>query len=348
MFLFIEDHKQNRQQFKILGYQDLKPIFEMFPRTEKIALNSDDLAHAVKNIAKYIGSGHLNAWVEFNQLEKGLKEKAAALGLSLAASISPSIMQTAIPNYIPNVPIRQEKITPSTDFGKHPTDRFLWNTMQIESSGGQNTKHKPIKSGKFKGEKAIGKWGLLKPTINEVVNRMRISGNLTPEYAKLETMSRDDLDKHFKENPQVELDVARSLATHVLKRQKGNQQKAAYAWLYGHNLFPSDIGEHHLASEDYVNKYKKYDRKNPFKSLGPARNIASIKKNDYYSPNFAMKIKNWYAIRTDEKTKNPLRDNTFVPDLGRRRDEELDQIKPDSQKTPEEKLKDNIKRVNKK
>lgn len=346
MFLYIEDHNNNRRQFKILEYEDLKPLFEMFPRTEKIALGSDDLKHAVQKIAKYLSSGHLTAWVEHNQLEKGLKEKAAALGLSLATAMAPSLLQTDTPQVKPKVPVKIEQIKPSTDFGTHPTDRFLWNTMQIESSGGLNTEHQPIKHGRFKGERAIGKWGLLKPTVNEIVNRMRIAGNLKAEHARLETMSRDDLEHHFKENPQVELDMARFLASHVLKRQKGNQHKAAYSWLYGHNLFPSDISEHHLANEDYVAKYKKFDRKNPFKQ--PNRQIASMQKSSYHDPNFAMRFKSWYILRTDEKTKNPIRDRNFVPDLGRRREEELDEIKPDSQKTPEEKLKDNLKRVNKK
>jgi hypothetical protein len=348
MFLYIEDHNQNRQQFKILEYEDLKPLFEMFPRTEKIALSSDDLKHATQRIARYLSSGHIHAWVEYNQLEKGLKEKAAALGLSLATAMTPTLITMQKPEYTPKLSetTKVEQKKPSTDFGIHPADRFLWNTMQIESSGGLNTEHKTIKHGKFKGERAIGKWGLLKPTVNEIVNRMRISGNLKPEHAKLETMSRDNLDAHFKENPQVELDMARFLASHVLKRQKGNQLKAAYSWLYGHNLFPSDISEHHLANEDYVAKYKKFDRKNPFKAT--KRTIASVSKNETGDINFSTRFKNWYIKRTDEKTKDPMRDKTFVPDLGRRREEELDEIKPDSQKTPEQKLKDNIKRVNKK
>lgn len=348
MFLYIEDHKHNRKQFKILDYEDLKPLFELFPRTEDIALSSDNLKNAAEKIARYISSGYLNAWVEFNELEKGLKEKATALGLSLAASMVPNFASTTNIDYVPKLPtpiVREQPKT--TDFGTHPEDRFLWNVRENETSGGINLAHKPVKHGKFKGETALGQWGLLKPTVDEILHRMKLSGKLTPEYERLTSMDRNQLDSHLKQNPQIELNLVRNLASHVLKRQRGNQHKAAYAWLNGHNLFPSDISEQHLLNSDYVSKYKKADRKNPFKAKSPSRSVAMNKQEISFDTEFAIRLKNWFLSRTDEKTKNPMRDRTFVPDLGRRREKELDHVTADSQKTNEEKLKNNIKQVNK-
>jgi hypothetical protein len=349
MFLYIETHNFNRKQFKINSYEDLAPLFAMFPRTERIALRSKNLKDAAIKISKYLSTGHSHSWVEFNDLEKGLKEKAAAVGFSLATMLSPTLTQINKPEYTPSIPTpKVETKTASTDFGSHPMDSFLWTTMQIESSGGKNVKHKPAPGGGAnKGQIAIGKWGLMKNTIDEVVNRMKIAGKITPEYEKLKAMNRDQAESFLKEKPQMELDLARHLADHIVRRQKGDYHRAAYAWLYGHNLYPSDIPENKLHNEPYVIKYKKYSKNSPF-NIQSGRMPASVKKNqDSTEFNFSTNFQSWYKKRIDEKTKEPMRDRNFVPDTGRKRDEDLDKIKSNSQKTSEEKLKDNIKVVNK-
>jgi ADP-ribosylglycohydrolase len=63
------------------------------------------------------------------------------------------------------------------------------------------------------------------------------------------------------------------------------------------------------------------------------------------SSDFKMNLKNWYKERHET---TPTRDHTFVPDMGRIREEELDAIKPASLMSPEEKLKYNVAQVNKK
>ena len=63
--------------------------------------------------------------------------------------------------------------------------------------------------------------------------------------------------------------------------------------------------------------------------------------------NFGMKFNQWVKKRENDKTKNPTRDSTFVPNMGKIRDSDLDKIKADSQKTSETKLKENIDKANK-
>lgn len=344
VFLYVQDMSGERSRYRIETLEDMAQVFEFYPKTRKIMMNSDSIEHGVEKVAQYLSSHHMQAWVEGASLEKGLKEKAAALGLSLATAVAPTMLTHQAPEFKPAPPkVQVEQKVPETDFGTHPRDRFLWTVKQIESSGGKNTNHQPVKHGRFKGEVAMGKWGLLKPTVNEIVNRMRIQGKLTPEYQRLEGMDRNSLDVHLKKNPQIELNLVRFLADHVVNRQKGDKHRAAYAWLNGHNLYPSDISDDHIQNSDYVSKYKKYDLKNPFK---PKRNIAenAVKKNEF---DFKVHFKQWYDKRTEQKTKDPMRDMTFVPDPGKLRDEKLDQIKADSQKTSMEKLKSNIDKVNK-
>ena len=62
---------------------------------------------------------------------------------------------------------------------------------------------------------------------------------------------------YIEKNPDIEEKLARSLASHVLQRQDGDEEKAAYSWLYGHNLSPRKIEKMDYQDEPYVKKYKK-------------------------------------------------------------------------------------------
>jgi hypothetical protein len=351
MTIFIEFPNTERQSYVISEFEDLNPIFSTYPATHEIALNSHSLQEAVENIVEYLSSSHMTAWTSGEDLSKTLKSKALALGLSLSTALSPTISQSR-PAEIKPTPIHKpaEDTASKSSFGTHPLDKFLWNVQQIESSGGKNTKHLPIKQGRFKGMRAMGKWGLLKPTVSELVNRMRLAGELTPEYQKLDQMPRDQMDEHLKKNPEMELHLVRRLAEHVLKRQNGDEHKAAYAWLNGHNLFPQNIKKEHLINSDYVSKYKAFNKLNPFKPQ--ERQIANVDLNKMQynidSSDFRMRVRNWYKQREENLTENPTRSSNFQPDMGRIREEELDQVKSSSQLSSEERLKHNIKRANKK
>jgi len=348
MILFVQSPNQDKQFFKISDIEDLNPVFMMFPMTQEIAMSCETLKEAVEAVSEYIDGHAMSSWVENTDISKSLRQKATAVGLSLATAVSPMGSQMHRPQFKPSAPPAVAQAEDhSEDFGTHPMDHFLWNVEQIESTGGKNVKHKPIQSGKFKGTRAIGRWGLLKPTVDEIVGRMQRDGSLKPEYKDLPQMSHDKLEAHLKQNPKVELGLARKLAEHVHQRQGGNANKAAFAWLHGHNLHPTDITTDKLVHSDYVSKFKQLDKLNPY---APKRTPASdIKKTQTAvdSSDFAMRVKNWYKRREDELTEEPTRDSNFTPDMGRIRDEELDSIKPQSMMTPEEKLKSNIKQANK-
>ena len=130
-------------------------------------------------------------------------------------------------------------------------NRFLANIGQIESSGGKNTKHKTITSGPQKGQTAIGTYGLLPNTVDEIANR-----SSDPDIQALGNMEADEQKSYLESNPDMEQKVARELASHVLNKQGGNEEKAAYSWLYGHNLSPESVDERDYQDEPYVQKYK--------------------------------------------------------------------------------------------
>lgn len=346
MILYVQSHDDtDRDFFKIMEPEDLTPIYAKYPMTQEIAMSCDTLDEAVRAIAEYLDGHSTHAWVEDKDLSKSLRQKAAAVGLALATA-APSVMMLPSPKATPSLHATAQEQAPRKDlFGTHPNDRFLWNIQQIESSGGSNINHKPIASGKFKGAKAVGQWGLLKPTINDMISRARNSGTLTPEMEKLEGMSRDQLEDHFKKNPQIELDLARQLATHVIKRQGGDIHRAAYSWLHGHNLTPHDINDSRLSSSNYVNRFRAVDRLNPFAKKAPT--ALNKMMQEIGSEDFRMRVKNWYKRREDEIIDEPMRSSNFQPDPGRIRDRELDEVKPDSMKTSMERLTANTKFANK-
>jgi hypothetical protein len=194
------------------------------------------------------------------------------------------------------------------DFGRKPEDAFLWSIMQLESSGGKHLGHH---SGNV-----IGRWGIKKPTINEMLER---AGKNLPQHLNvLRNMDHTQTAAYFKQNPQAEVDVARMIANHVLKRQKGDTQKASYAWLHGHNLQPHDIPSGALQSSEYVRKFKHIHARNPLKAK------PFIKAEDTRS--FAQKLADWVLKRREHERDTVVRDHTYWPDMGRQKDDEQERL----------------------
>lgn len=129
---------------------------------------------------------------------------------------------------------------------------FLDKIAKIESNSGTNFAHKEIKLGPQKGQTAIGTYGLLPNTVDEIISRSK-----DPELSNLSTMTPQEQKAYLETHPQEERRVAEHLAEHVLAKQGGDQEKAAYAWLHGHNLSPEKIEKKDYQSSDYVKKFNK-------------------------------------------------------------------------------------------
>jgi hypothetical protein len=134
-------------------------------------------------------------------------------------------------------------------------DNFLDSIGQVESGGGENFNHKPITSGMHKGHRAIGTYGLMPNTVDEVIQRSKGSTNYDPNMDKVLEMDPVEKKQFLETNPDVEKKIARTLASYVLKRQGGDEEKAAYAWNQGHNLSPDKIASMGYRDSDYVKKF---------------------------------------------------------------------------------------------
>lgn len=142
-------------------------------------------------------------------------------------------------------------------YDKNLKQRLLENISQIESSGGKDLKHKEIQHGIHEGTRAMGKYGLLPNTVKELINRRRLTGQLTPDMQELNEMSPEEMKSKIEANPDLEDQLAQQLASHVVERQLGDEEKAAYSWNSGHNLNPQDITPEKLNKSEYVQKYRK-------------------------------------------------------------------------------------------
>ena len=135
---------------------------------------------------------------------------------------------------------------------------FLEKIEQIESSGGQNTNHPVITAPNAQqGTSAIGRYGLMPNTIKELVNRRRLRGTASPDMIELSQLPPDQIKAKVEASPDLEDQFANDLANHVIRKQGGDEDKAAYSWLQGRNLQPDDITPEQLNSSDYVNKFRR-------------------------------------------------------------------------------------------
>lgn len=144
---------------------------------------------------------------------------------------------------------------------------FLEPISGVESSFGKNTNHRQITSGMHKGHRAIGKVGQMPNTINETINRINMNPNILPEEQELvdeanalQNLSPEELKSVVESNPQLEDYLAQNLASHVLDKQGGDLNKAAYSWLHGHNLKPEIIEKRNYMQDDYVKKFNKFQK----------------------------------------------------------------------------------------
>jgi hypothetical protein len=305
MVLVVEFTSGERKQYILHKVRDFDKVFEDFPQTHEIALSSDTVEDAAKNIAEYLDSHHMTAWIESEDIMKSWKEKVG--GILTAAALGMNAGQITDHNPAPKTQMAAEKPkfqAPKKGFEKE--DSFLNATGFIESTHGQNTDHAPIKGGKFKGMRAIGRYGLLEPTVKEMLKRRTdAKEELHPDVKALEGMNRDQLDAAFKANPELETDVARSLARHVLKRHKGNLEAASYSWLHGHNLKPENLPASYR-SDPYVKGFKENYTPPPLQMVIKSEKMRSVAE--------------WEKKRREKIRENTVRSTDKITDTGRKID----------------------------
>lgn len=136
-------------------------------------------------------------------------------------------------DYIPpKQPIIQQYLDPRDYRANHVQD-LLRRIRLLESSGGIDTNHRTVESGLQKGETAIGDYGLMPNTIEELSNRYP-----SPIYEK---MNKDELIKKVQEDPELARTMAGTMGSFLKDKRGLTDEEAAAAWEQGHNLKPANI-----------------------------------------------------------------------------------------------------------
>jgi len=135
--------------------------------------------------------------------------------------------------------------------------KFLELIRQIKSSGGKNVEHRTMASGLHKGQSAMGEYGIMPKTAQEFVNRRKMRGQFGPDEALMAQMKPGQLKQFLADQDRVEQNLAGDIADRVLRRSKGDEDKAAYMWNMGHNKAASSIDDQKLNQSNYVKKFRK-------------------------------------------------------------------------------------------
>lgn len=136
----------------------------------------------------------------------------------------------------------------------------------LESSFGLDTKHVPVNSPMHQGDRAVGRFGLMPKTLADIIRKgnnpqAEVFSQLTDEekaFAKqYKKLTPKQLAELAKKDPKFEESVARQLAKEVLFKNKGDVERATYAWEHGHNRTPDSIPDDLLERSDRVRRFRK-------------------------------------------------------------------------------------------
>lgn len=134
--------------------------------------------------------------------------------------------------------------------------KFLEAIAKIESSGGKDFSHDVMSKGIHQGQAAIGRYGLMPNTVDELIASEKI--NLPIEQQRMiKNLSPEQKKQLLESNPDMEAAIAESMARKVGANYGEDPDKMAYSWNQGHNIKPDDPRMLGLDSNEYVNKFRK-------------------------------------------------------------------------------------------
>jgi hypothetical protein len=114
---------------------------------------------------------------------------------------------------------------------------FLKKTAEIESSGGKNLDHREIASGIHKGTAAVGRYGLMPNTLDEIRNRM-VKAGVKLDGIDLKNASKEQLADLVAKDKALE-DSFATFLLRTIKAKGVDDTTANYMWEYGHNKIPA-------------------------------------------------------------------------------------------------------------
>jgi 2'-5' RNA ligase len=151
-------------------------------------------------------------------MQKGIKHVAAAIGVMGAMQSSPTIKDASPP-----------REPASIQQPSYSSNRMLNTIASVESQKGKMTDHKPA-GGMHTGESAYGKYALMPATIRDTIH---MNHDLKAKYAKGMALRGDDMRRYMQDNPGLEDTVAQKHLARLEHHFGQNPEKIGYSWLEG-------------------------------------------------------------------------------------------------------------------
>lgn len=241
--------------------------------------------------------------VKREKAEKGLKDKAVALGVAAAMMGMPQTLSTEQQTN------QFEYANPTAELHVQPLPGLKYIEM-IESSGGKNTKHKLVTSGLNAGTKAIGKYGLMPLQVLETIRKEPKLAEKYPDFVNYHHVrDQNKIAQKFKEDPNFENEIANTHWQKLHSKFDGNESKMAHAWLNGiQGTIDASLDQ--ISNHDYVKKYKKYKKMMQLE-IKPA---ASLKKADGQLPPEISNIREFQYVgnKTPDEINNVKQINQLI------------------------------------
>lgn len=171
---------------------------------------------------------------------------------------------------------------------------FLNKIAKMESDSGRNINHEVVSSGPQKGQHAVGSYGLLPVTIKDVIKRAQLQGNMPTDWKQFDNLTDDQIRNKILERPDLENQIAQSLAGRVLTKQHNDPNRAAYAWNHGTNL--SYLPDDRLEDDQYANKFKH------LKNQLQPQQIPQLQEDNTMIPLEAKNLMDKKAVAEDNST----------------------------------------------
>ena len=194
---------------------------EIYDDIKENGITCDDINFSHLVLEK--GAG--NTYHDFGKsedLEKGLKHAAAAIGTAAALMSSPMKEAPAAASTPAHVAVHQPKVN-------YDSKKMLHTIASVETENGKNMKHKPV-GGIHGGESAFGKYGLMPTTIRETIGMNR---DLKQKHGKAVSLKGDDMRRYMEDNPGLEDAVAAKHLARLEHHFGKDPSKIGYAWLEG-------------------------------------------------------------------------------------------------------------------
>ena len=115
------------------------------------------------------------------------------------------------------------------DYHAQQVQDFLKKISTLESSSGTNTNHQMVNSGMHSGTAAVGQYGLMTLTAQDLDRQFKIN--------KLQDMQPNEVSDKLKEDPELQDQLASSLADKLLIKK--TPEEAAYSWEHGQYSKPT-------------------------------------------------------------------------------------------------------------